>query len=92
MAQAAQEYEVEPWTISFKATLQTLKALALPLLTCVKSKLPEVIEEMLRAIARHSVGNRPDRVEPRALKRRPKPYDLLTKPREKARKLEIQNG
>jgi len=92
MAQAAQEYEVKPYTISFKATLQTLKAFALPLLTCVKSQLAEVIEEMLRAIARHRVGNRPDRVEPRALKRRPKPYDLLTKPREKARKLEIQNG
>jgi hypothetical protein len=89
MAQAAQEYEVEPYTISFKATLQTLKAFALPLLTCAKSKLPEVIEEMLRAIARHSVGNRPDRVEPRALKRRPKPYDLLNKPRVQARKLEL---
>lgn len=92
MAQAAQKYEVKPWTISFKATLQTLKAFALPLLTCVRTKLPEVIKELLLAIARHSVGNRPDRVEPRALKRRPKPYDLLTKPREKARKLEIQNG
>jgi hypothetical protein len=92
MAQAAQEFEVEPWTISFKATLQTLKAFALPLLTCAKNKLPEVVEEMLRAIARHSVGNRPGRVEPRALKRRPKPYDLLTKPRDKARKLELQNS
>jgi len=89
MAQAAQKNKVEPWTISFKATLQTLKAFALPLLTCAKSKLPEVIDEMLRAIASHSVGNRPDRVEPRALKRRPKPYDLLTKPREKARRLEL---
>jgi len=64
----------------------------LPLLTCTKSKLPEVIEELLLAIARHSVGNRPDRVEPRKLKRRPKPYDLLNKPRKKARKLEIQNS
>jgi hypothetical protein len=90
-AQAAQEYEVEPWTISFKATLQTPKAFALPLLTCSRNKLPEVIEELLLAIVRHSVGNRPDRVEPRALKRRPKPYALLTKPREKARKLEIQD-
>ena len=89
MAQAAQKYKVEPWTISFKATLQTLKAFALPLLTCTKSKLPEGIEEMLQAIARHSVGNRPDRVEPRALKRRPKPYDLLNKPRDQARRLEL---
>jgi hypothetical protein len=89
MAQAAEKSKVEPWTISFKATLQTLKAFAWPLLTCAKSKLPDVIEEMLLAIARHSVGNRPDRVEPRALKRRPKPYDLLNKPRSQARKLEL---
>lgn len=92
MAQAAEEYQIKPWTISFKGTLQTLKAFALPLLTSAKSKLPEVIEELLLAIARHRVGNRPGRLEPRALKRRPKPYDLLTKPREQARKLEIQNG
>jgi len=92
MAQAAQEFEVEPCTISFKAALQTLKAFALPLLTCAPNKLPELIEELLLAIVRHSVGNRPNRVEPRALKRRPKPYDLLTKPRAKARKLEIQKG
>jgi hypothetical protein len=89
MAQAAQTYKVEPWRISFKATLQTLKAFALPLLTCTKSKLPEVIDELLLAVARHSVGNRPGRVEPRALKRRPKPYDLLNKPRDQARRLEL---
>ena len=29
--------------------------------------------------------HRPDRVEPRAVKRRPKPYPLLTKPRREAR-------
>ena len=92
MVQAAQEFQIKPWTISFKATLQTLNAFALPLLTCAKSKLAEVIEGMLLAIARHSVGKRPGRVEPRALKRRPKPYDLLTKPRDKARRLEIQNS
>jgi hypothetical protein len=89
MAQAAQTYQVEPCSISFKATLQTVKAFALPLLTCTKSKLPEVIDELLLAVARHGVGNRPDRVEPRALKRRPKPYDLLNKPRDQARKLEL---
>jgi hypothetical protein len=31
------------------------------------------------------VGNRPNRVEPRAVKRRPKPHKLLPVPREKAR-------
>ena len=38
------------------------------------------------------VGNphRPNRVEPRALKRRPTPYPLLTKPRREARNALIQ--
>ncbi len=36
--------------------------------------------------------DRPDRVEPRAVKRRPKPYALLTKPRREARKALIQQS
>jgi hypothetical protein len=92
MAQAAEEFVVEPCTISFKAALQTLNAFALPLLTCAKSALPEMIEQMLLAIVRHRVGNRPGRLEPRCLKRRPKPYDLLTKPRHEARSLEIKSN
>lgn len=36
-------------------------------------------------IAQIRVGNRPDRREPRAIKRRPKAYALLTKPRDDAR-------
>jgi Transposase DDE domain len=92
MAQAADEYRIEPWTISFKASLQTLRAFALPLLTCTRARLPGMIEELLLAVVRHGVGNRPDRVEPRAVKRRPKSYKLLTKPRDKARKLELQSS
>jgi len=36
--------------------------------------------------------HRPGRVEPRAVKRRPKPYPLLTKPRREARKALIQQS
>jgi hypothetical protein len=36
-------------------------------------------------IAQQHVGDRPGRIEPRAIKRRPKPYPLLTKPRATAR-------
>ena len=39
------------------------------------------IRQVLRAIARHRVADRPDRFEPRMAKRRPKNYDRLTKPR-----------
>jgi hypothetical protein len=40
----------------------------------------------------HRVGNRPDRVEPRAVKRRPKPHPLLTKPRAQARAAMVTSG
>ena len=39
--------------------------------------------ELLRLIALDPVRPRPGRVEPRAKKRRPKNYQLLTKPRHK---------
>jgi hypothetical protein len=38
-------------------------------------------EQVLRAIAAHRVGDRPDRFEPRMAKRRPEKYDRLTRPR-----------
>ena len=91
MCQAAARHELRPWEISFKGTLQTLNAFALPLLTCTASRLPEVIEDLLLAIARHQVGDRPDRIEPRRIKRRPKPHKLLTTPRPNARRLETQD-
>jgi len=40
---------------------------------------------LLILIAQQQVGNRPGRIEPRAVKRRNKPYPLLTKPRSDAR-------
>ena len=35
-------------------------------------------------------ANRPNRLEPRQRKRRPKPYDLMTKPRPQARRQEAK--
>ena len=50
------------------------------------------INALLVLIAEPRVGLRPGRVEPRALKRRPKPFPLLTKPRPAAREEVLQNG
>jgi hypothetical protein len=41
--------------------------------------------ELLGVLGKARVGDRPDRCEPRALKRRPKEYDRLMKPRAQAR-------
>jgi len=92
MCQAAKVFDLKPWKISFKGALQTINAFALPLLTCAKGHLPAVVEELLLAIARHGVGERPDRIEPRRIKRRPKPHKLLNMPRAKARKLEMRDS
>lgn len=79
MALAAVRAGVEPWTVSFKGALQTLGRL-LPLLATSVS-LDAWCETLLAAIAAHVVGNRPDRMEPRLRKRRPKPYKHLREPR-----------
>jgi IS4 transposase len=41
-------------------------------------------QQLLRAVGKARVGNRPDRVEPRKVKRRPKRFGYLTEPRQKA--------
>jgi len=43
-------------------------------------------------IAQRRVGNRPGRVEPRAVKRRPKPLPLLMQPRAEAQDNILKNG
>jgi IS4 transposase len=91
MAQAAHQYDVSPRTLSFKGTLQHLNAFKESFLRTDEKHLPIVYGYLLEAIASHRVGNRPRRSEPRAVKRRRKPYPLLTKPREEARS-ELRGG
>lgn len=79
MAAAAIEAGVQPWQISFKSTLQSLGAY-LPLLGG-GMPIEAGCRALLDGIAAHRVGNRPDRFEPRRIKRRPKSHDLLMKPR-----------
>lgn len=85
MAQAAVEHGVLPRSLSFKAALQTLHAFAMFLWVSSSSRVHALYTPMLAAIATHRVGDRPDRFEPRARKRRPKPYPYLTVPRREAK-------
>jgi hypothetical protein len=50
------------------------------------------INALLVLIAEPRVGLRPGRIEPRARKRRPKPFPLLTRPRQEARDEVRRNG
>ena len=84
MAQAAWRHGVSPRSISFKGTIQTLNAFQAKIAFVNDDKLIAFFEVLLNAVAGHQVGNRPGRSEPRAVKRRPKPYPLLTTPRSQA--------
>jgi hypothetical protein len=78
MAVAAFEANLCPWQISFKGTMQSVASF-LPWLMVMP--LDAGCRAMLDAIISHLVGNRPDRFEPRRIKRRPKPHALLQLPR-----------
>ena len=84
MAQAAARAEVCPRDISFKGTLQTLLAFAAAGWSCPERR-NELYCAVLEAVATHRVNDRPDRVEPRAVKRRPKKQVYLNEPRSVAK-------
>jgi putative transposase len=85
MLASAQGSGRSPRQLSFTAAMQKIAAgwVLVPLLDDASRSL--VIEVHLCDLAMHLVGDRPNRVEPRAIKRRPKPHKLLTEPRDKAR-------
>jgi len=88
IAQAAAKHGKHPRQISFTRAMRTLEAFRPTLAQQTNKNLPEIYKHMLTAIASHEIANRPDRLEPRQRKRRPKPYKLMTKPRKQARKQE----
>jgi Transposase DDE domain len=85
MAEAAREHEVCPRQLSFAGAVQTLNEYRTLLLTATEEDLPAMASRVLAAIARHRVGNRPNRCEPRKVKRRPKGYSRMLRPREQER-------
>jgi hypothetical protein len=85
MAEAAVIHARDPRHLSFKGALQALQAFAEKLQGGSAEGRRALRAILLGSIAGDAVGNRPDRFEPRARKRRPKPYPLLNKPRKEAR-------
>ena len=88
MAQAALNANVLPRDISFKHTVQlwvqwTAQHLAAD---------PAHHDLLFRLIAQSTVNNRPGRIEPRARKRRPKPYYWLKESRPRARRRILTQG
>ena len=87
MWQAAAEHGRDLHRLSFAGTVDRLNAMS-PYL-CVYHGTPRAAELwaiLLRWVADDRNPDRPNRIEPRAVKRRPKQYDRLNKPRHLMRK------
>ena len=83
MQQAAIDHQVDLTRVSFKGNSDTLRhwSASLETLRGKPKKQQTLLDAMFKIIAKDLVPSRPDREEPRAKKRRPKNYQLLTQHR-----------
>jgi hypothetical protein len=86
MAEAAFRRGVQPRVLSFQGARQVVKGYRADLAMASGARAEGLRADALVAIAGERVGDRPDRYEPRARKRREKMYPRLQEPRRVARK------
>lgn len=89
MADSASHADVLPRQLSFKHAVTLWQGWHAAVGTAGQK---QDVEPLLKLVAQRRVGNRPGRVEPRQVKRRPKPYGLLSIPREQARAIIRRHG
>ena len=86
MTQAAGEHHVDLYRISFTGAMDALRHSASAMAPAQTGKARRGIwAALLHTLAEDLVPERPGRREPRAVKRRPKPYPRLNKPRHRFR-------
>jgi hypothetical protein len=84
MAEAVACHQVGLERVSFKGTVDALRQFSDAISRATNRTLRRQLwEDLLLSLARDLVRLRPNRTEPRAVKRRPKPYPLLNKHRRK---------
>jgi hypothetical protein len=78
MAQAATEHHLPPERISFKGSLDALRQFSCAMAqTKSKKKRQQLWDQLLRTLARDQLPERPERREPRAVKRKKNRYPRL---------------
>ena len=87
VCRAAQQAGVSPNRISFAATVKTVLAFCPTLALAAPGQRPHLYQQMLQRIARHVTPHRPDRHEPRLVKRDQNRYGALRVPRAEARRV-----
>ena len=84
IAEAAARYEANLQALSFKGTLDALRQYSAAIAQARNQRLRRRLwDDLLLSLVRDLVPHRPNRKEPRAVKRRPKAYPLLNEPRHK---------
>jgi hypothetical protein len=93
MFDAAATNHVSLERISFKGAVDSLRQFSVAIAQArSKKKQKQLIVQLIEIIAADQVPNRPGRREPRALKRRPKPYDRLNRPRHLMKEIPHRNN
>jgi hypothetical protein len=92
MAEAVALAGVEMEQLSFKGTVDAVRTYTAEIRAARSRKKREQLwEQLLRTIISDKVPRRPGRTEPRAVKRRPKAYPLLNKPRRQFKEIPHRN-
>jgi hypothetical protein len=92
MAEASRRHGADLERLSFKGTVDGVRQYC-PRMARARSltALQRLQRGLFRAVAKDLVPKRPGRQEPRAVKRRPKPFPLLTQPRRQYREIAHRN-
>jgi IS4 transposase len=92
MVEAAALGEVSMERLSFKGSVDSVRQFSLALAQARSRKKRKQLEaQLLEVIATDQVPDRPGRREPRAIKRRPKPFPLLNRPRDEFEEIPHRN-
>jgi hypothetical protein len=92
MTEASAIYETPLDCISFKGTVDATRQFSIAIAQArSKKKQRQLVNELLAVLARDELPARPGRREPRAVKRRPKPFPLLTDHRHRFKEIRHRN-
>lgn len=90
MADAGYRHSCQPRELSFKASMQAIKAVMPHWSRATRRERRDWYGTLLRLVASQRVPKRPGREEPRQIKRQPKKFEMLKRPRTRA--VELANA